>query len=311
MSQLPLTALRVFETVARCGSFKEAADELCVSQSAVSHQIKHLEEWLARPLFDRTGQRPKLMAHGEMLARALQRSLQDIGTACQLASNSTGPRALVIAAIPSVAICWLIPRLAGFQAIHPEIATRMVYAFHGQDIDFNHVDLAFVFTDSPPDLPGFQTRLFQSGTSVPVCSPALRDTLDLTAMTEAILKAGLLHDSNIDGWIDWLGKAGLDPVPLITGPLFEDFNLLRAAALAGQGVALCPLALIGTDLASNRLVPLSSISVNEDHSYYLIRRETDDDSAVAAREHFVTWVFETLDKETAGALQQSHSSGST
>ncbi len=236
MSQLPLTALRVFETVARCGSFKDAADELCVSQSAVSHQIKHLEEWFARPLFDRNGQRPKLLAHGEMLARALQRSLQDIDTACQLVSSKTGTRALVIAAIPSVAICWLIPRLSGFQASHPEIATRMVYALHGQDIDFNQVDLAFIFTHRPPELPGLQVQLFQSGTSVPVCSPALRDTLDQTAMTEAILKAGLLHDSNVDGWIDWLGQAGLDPVPPITGPLFEDFNLLRAAALAGQGV---------------------------------------------------------------------------
>ncbi len=302
MSQLPLKSLHVFETVARRGSFKDAADELCVSQSAVSHQIKHLEEWLARPLFDRTGQRPKLLAHGEMLARALQRSLQDIGTACQLASSNTGPRALVIAAIPSVAICWLIPRLSGFQTRHPEIATRMVYAIHGQDIDFDQVDLAFVFKPSPPNLRGFQARFFQSGTSVPVCSPELRDTLDLDAIAESILKAGLLHDSNVDGWNDWLGQAGLAPVPPITGPLFEDFNLLRAAALAGQGVALCPLALIGTDLASNRLVQLSNICVNADHSYYLIRRDTDDTNATEAREQFVAWVFETLNEEkTAGS----------
>ncbi len=267
--------------------------------------IKLLEEWLDRPLFDRTGHRPQLLAHGEMLARALQRSLQDIVSACQLARGDVNPGALVIASIPSVAICWLIPRLSVFQARHPDIDTRMVYAFHGQDIDFNQVDLAFVFTNSPPALPGHQARLFQPGTSVPVCSPALRDTLDLTAMTEAIVEAGLLHDGNTDGWIDWLGQAGLDPVPRVTGPVFEDFNLLRAAALAGQGIALCPLALIGTDLASNRLVQLSNIAVNQNFNYYLITRDTNNPETATAKEHFVAWVFDMLDTDAALACTRS------
>jgi len=295
MKELPLKALRVFESVARRGSFKDAADELCVSQSAVSHQIKHLEQWLGQPLFDRSGHRPLLLAHGEMLARALQRSLQDINSACQLARADTGPEVLVIASIPSVAICWLIPRLSSFQVRHPDIATRMVYAFHGQDIDYKQVDLAFVFTNNPPALPVHQVRLFQPGTSVPVCSPALRDTLNLTDLTKTIIGAGLLHDSDIDGWTEWLCRSGLDPVPRVTGPIFEDFNLLRAAALAGQGIALCPLALIKTDLASNLLVQLSNISVNQDYNYYLIKRETNNPDTASAREHFVTWVYDMLE----------------
>lgn len=305
MLQLPLRALRVFEAVARCSSFKDAAEELSVSQSAVSHQIKLLEEWLNRPLFDRTGHRPQLLPHGEMLARALQRSLQDIGSACQLARGDASADALVIASIPSVAICWLIPRLSDFQTRHPETATRMVYAFHGQDIDFNQVDLAFVYVNSPPAMPGHQARLFQSGTSVPVCSPALRDTLDLENTTEAFVEAGLLHDGNVDGWTDWLGQAGLNPVPRVSGPVFEDFNLLRAAALAGQGIALCPLALIGTDLASNRLVQLSDIAVSQNFNYYLITRDTNDPETARAREQFVTWVYDRLDADAALARNRS------
>lgn len=299
MGQLPLKALCVFEAVARCGSFKDAAIELCVSQSAVSHQIKHLEAWFDRPLFDRSGQRPQLLPHGTILANALQHSLHDIGAACQLARGSARPRALVIASIPSVAICWLIPRLAGFKARHPDISTRTVYAFHGQDIDFSQVDLAFVFANSLPDLPGHHARLFQPGTSVPVCSPALRDTLDQTVLTEAIIDAGLLHDADLDGWSEWLALAGLYPVPPVTGPVFEDFNLLRAAALAGQGVALCPRALIGTDLAFSRLVQLSDIAVNQNFNYYLIERDSNDPDTIAARQHFVTWVFDTLSHDDA------------
>ncbi len=313
MVHLPLRALKVFEAVARRGSFKDAAEELSVSQSAVSHQIKHLEEWLDRPLFDRTGHHPLLLAHGEMLARALQRSLQEIGSACELARGNASPGALVIASIPSVAICWLIPRLSDFRARHPDIATRMVYALHGQDIDFKQVDLAFVYTNSPPALPGLQARFFQPGTSVPVCSPALRDTLDLSAMPEAILKAGLLHDANANvdgGWIDWLGQAGLDPVPPVTGPVFEDVNLLRAAALAGQGVALCPLAMIGTDLVAKRLIQLSNIAVNRNFNYYLITRATNNPETATAMEHFVAWVFDMLDADAALAYTPTKTSPS-
>lgn len=297
MKELPLKALRVFESVSRCGSFKAAAEELCVSQSAVSHQIKHLETWLGRPLFDRTGHRPQLLAHAHMLSAALKRSLQDIDAACQAARCTDSSRALVIASIPSVAICWLIPRLSAFQIKHPDIAIRVVYAFHGQNIDFNQVDLAFVFANTPPELSGYRTQFFQPGASVAVCSPALYDTLNLTALTESVLKAGLLHDSDISGWTNWLSQAELDPMPQVVGPLFEDFNLLRAAALAGQGVALCPLALIGTDLATNALIQLSNIAINQSSNYYLINRDANNVDTEVARNCFAEWIADMLVEE--------------
>jgi len=301
MSQPPLKALQVFETVARCGSFKEAAATLCVSQSAVSHQIRHLEEWLGRSLFDRSGQRPQPLPHAQVLADTLHHSLQEIDSACRLARGKLTPRTLVIASIPSVAICWLIPRLSGFQTRHLDIGTRVVYALHGQNIDFDQVDLAFVYADGPPTLPGHRTRLFQSGASVPVCSPALRDTMHSVVSKGAIVDAGLLHDTSTRGWSVWLAQAGLDPVPTVTGAIFEDFNLLRAAALAGQGVALCPLALIGADLATNRLVQLSNLVINQGFDYYLIQRDTNDLEVSRVRDHFVTWVFGMLDAEVGSA----------
>lgn len=292
MRELPLKALRVFESVARRGSFKDAADELCVSQSAISHQIKHLEDWLGKPLFDRTGHRPQLLTHAQILSGALQRSFHQINAACHDAQHSPDSSSLVIASIPSVAICWLIPRLPAFQAKHPDIATRLVYALHGQEIDFNHVDLAFVFANNPPSRDGHRIQLFQPGTSVPVCSPALYNKLDPVLLTKSIIEAGLLHDTSIDGWTAWLGQSELNVMPPVTGPIFEDFNLLRAAALAGQGVALCPLALVGTDLGSKRLIQLSNISINQDFNYYLIQRDKSKPGMSTARECFADWVFD-------------------
>lgn len=304
MRDLPLKALRVFETVARRGSFKDAADELCVSQSAVSHQIKHLEDWLGRPLFDRSGHRPQPMEHAQVLSNALQQSLHDIDAACQVARGRPDSYAsLVIASIPSVAICWLIPRLSSFQSRHPDIATRIVYAFHGQDIDFTEVDMAFVFANAQPALPSHQVHFFQPGISVPVCNPSLYKTLNLEKLAESITHAGLLHDANIDGWTDWLKRTELDSIPTVTGPVFEDFNLLRAAALSGQGVALCPLALIGTDLLSNRLIQVSDIAVNQNYNYYLINSSVQDSEKIAARTCFVDWIFDTLEQDTPPASQ--------
>ena len=144
MAQPPLNALRVFEAVARHGSFRRAADELCVTQSAVSHQVRHLEEWLGGPLFDREGNRPRLRPHGEDLGRALALALADIDAACREARRAVGPPALTVAVIPSVAICWLIPRLADFQARSPGTELRMLYAIHGKDSDFRDADVAVV-----------------------------------------------------------------------------------------------------------------------------------------------------------------------
>lgn len=264
MTQVPLNAVRAFDAVVRAGSFKAAAERLCVTQSAVSHQVRHLEDWLGRPLFDRTGPRPRLLPEGEDLARVAALSLDGIAVACaRLRPVAREARPLVIAAIPSVALCWLIPRLAGFRAAHPGVEVRIVYAFHGQEIDFAEVDLAFVYATGPmPPVPGADAELFLPGESVPVVSPALAG--------RAIGGLPLLHDTDEGGWRAWFARAGGAPEQW-SGPVFQDFNLLRAAALAGQGVALCPRAMIRDDLEAGRLCLLSEVSVMEASGYYLLQ----------------------------------------
>ena len=234
MSQPPLGALRVFEAVARLGSFSRAADELCVTQSAVSHQIRGLEAWFGAALFERSGNRAILMGHAAELAAALGRAFGDVDAACRRARRAGGPAILTVAVIPSVAICWLIPRLGHFRAVAPGLEVRVVYALHGQPIDFADVDVAVVFAAAPPVFPGMTAAPFLPGRTVPVCAPHLgrpRSARDMLA-------AGLLHDTDASAWRLWFDASGAPELTLAAGPVFEAFNQLRAAALAAQGVAL-------------------------------------------------------------------------
>lgn len=291
MTQLPLNALRVFEAAARHGSFSLAAEELCVTQSAVSHQMRQFEAWLGGPLFAREGNRLRLLPHGEVLARTLSASFGEIEHACRRARRAAGPPVLVIAAVPSIAVCWLVPRLADFRARHPGIDIRVVYALHGQRVDFTDIDFAVVFSKEAPAIEGIRATPFLPGASAPVCNPRLAAGIPREDLGPALLAAGLLHDSGPDGWREWLRRAGVTAPEVLPGPVFEDFNLLRAAALAGQGVALCPVALIGEDLEAGRLARLSAVTVHEDRGYHLLERTAAGPAERKAAGVFRAWLL--------------------
>ena len=289
MSQAPLGALRVFEAVARHGSFSRAAEELCVTQSAVSHQVRGLEAWFGAPLFERQANRATLLPHGAELAAALGRSFGDIEAACRRARRAGGPPTLTVGVIPSVAICWLIPRLGAFRALWPSVEVRIVYAHHGQPIDFRDVDLAVVFAEAPPDAPGMQVTRFLPGRTAPVSAPHL----GRPASVEAMLAAGLLHDTDARGWRAWLDAMGAADVAVAPGPVFEDFNLLRAAVLVGQGVALCPLAIVDDDLREGRLVQLSDTAIREEFAYYIVTDATPEAQCAPGIVAFRKWLLST------------------
>ena len=271
MGTPPLNALRTFEAVARLGSFRAAADALCVTQSAVSHQIRNVEDWLGQPLFEREGNRTQILPHALEMAHSLSLSFTEIETACQRTRTHNSGQTLVIAAIPSVAMCWLIPRLSRFRAAHPDIETRILYALHGQKINFQDVHLAFVFSQGKPTLTTVKSEFFLAGQSVPVCSPALLESRGGPPETdEDILRLGLLHDGDASGWNNWMQRSDTTDAAGFGGATFEDFNLLRAAALSGQGVALCPLALVESDLNSGRLVQVSDRMTTDGFDYYLL-----------------------------------------
>lgn len=297
----PLNALRVFETVVRAGTFRAAAEELCVTQSAISHQIRGLEDWFGAPLFDRGTSRPQPLPHAAELAASLSLSLSAIGAACQRARDFRISQPLVIAAIPSVAVCWLIPRLARFRAVHPGTELRIIYAVHGQRIDFQNVHFAFVFARGAPDLPGVETVHFLPGESVAVCSPQLAARVGDRPDPAAIAALGLLHDTDRSGWEAWFERAGLDARRVPSGTVFQDFNLLRAAALSGQGVALCPEAMIRPDLDAGHLLRLSGPRVLAEHGYHLLCGPLARDSRAGA---FRDWALAERDAATPDSRPQ-------
>jgi LysR family transcriptional regulator, glycine cleavage system transcriptional activator len=300
MKTPPLNALRAFEAVARTGSFRAASEALFVSQSAVSHQIRNVEDWLGKPLFEREGNRTRLLPHATDLARSLTGSLAEIEAACNRARNSN--QALVIAAIPSVAVCWLIPRLSRFRTAHPEIEIRIVYAMHGREINFHDVHLAFVFAKHVPSDPMVVAQFHLAGQSVPVCSPSRLASLGHTPETVAdFLTLGLLHDGTPTSWTNWLSEldSGL-PIhantPSIEGTTFEDFNLLRAAALSGQGAALCPRSMIQPDLESGGLVQISERMHDEGYNYYLLTASTAPPLVKRQAQVFCDWAMTERDE---------------
>jgi LysR family glycine cleavage system transcriptional activator len=264
----PLNALKCFEAAARTGSFSRAADELHVTQSAVSHQIRHLEEWFGVALFDRQGRQTLPNMQGSELARSLAEAFTIVGAACQRIAKSEGKASLTIAAIPSIATIWLIPRLPAFMRLHPEINVRLMHAVYDYPIDFEDVDLAIIYGDWD-EAPLHATK-FLEGVSVPVCNPVYLEQMGPFRKPADLLKCSLLHDLDRRPWSRWFKAAGLKNEDQQPGPLFEGFNLLHSAMLAGQGVGLAPTAILADDLKEGRLVRLFDTEVLHEKAYYII-----------------------------------------
>ncbi|WFU51653.1 LysR substrate-binding domain-containing protein [Sinorhizobium terangae] len=287
----PLGALRVFEAAARLASFSRAADELHVTHAAVSHQIRQLEEWFGRPLFLREKRGVRLASEAERLAEALCASFNRIAAEAEALRRRTKSE-ITVACIPSIATRWLIPALSNFLATHADIMVKVVYAMAEQRLRETGCDVLITLGADTSD-GVLCTRLF-SRVNKPVASPRyLEGKSDLTS-AEQIATADLLHDETITHWEQWFSKAGLLPGRAPTGPVFQDFNLLATAAIAGHGVALCPVEVCRREIQNGDLIVLSDISVLDTESYFLISKASRQ-KAVAA---FCDWFRQVVDPAT-------------
>ncbi len=292
MTNLPLNALRAFEAAARLNSFSEAAIELCVTQSAVSHQIKRLENWLEAPLFSRQGNSLNLLPQGQELADTLTLSLGRIAQVCNTIQTQHKNLPLVIAAIPSIAAIWLVPRLDAFQRAHPNIDIKIEYALHGSRVNFKDVDFAFTFSKEAPSEINTCSDTYLSGKCCAVCNPTIAATSDIMALDPMKMSSvGFLHDTDTSAWEAWFEKANIPMPNLENGPTYQDFNLLRAAAIAGQGIALCPEAMIQKDLENGRLIKLSEITVQDEFYYHIIKSDIRRPSNDKTSDIFEDWVL--------------------
>jgi DNA-binding transcriptional LysR family regulator len=284
MRKLPsLSALRAFEAAARLHSVGKAAAELNVTHPAVSHQLKQLEGYFQQVLMVKQGRGVTATEAGAQLAQVLGGAFDDIAQACaRLEQQQTRP-ALVVACTPSVASRWLIPLLPSFATRHPDVQLQIVYASQTADHIDEGIDVLIRHWDGPYRGP-YASQPLLSGETRPVCNPSLLAQLGDPAQWWQL---PLLHDQSPQGWQTWFATAGLPAPALNSGVVYEDFNLMSTAAIAGHGVALCPTALIQQELANRYLVELSPLSASRERRYLLLHRPGGSELVTAFRDWLV------------------------
>ena len=264
----PLAALRAFEAAARHLSFTRAADELHVNQTAISHQIRGLEERLGVRLFRRLPRGLVLTEEAQRYLPAVRDAFARLETATAelLAERTRGT--LTASVLPSFAAKWLVPRLGRFRAANPDIDLRISTSQHL--VDFAREDVDIGIRMGRGHYPGLRVDRLFGETLVPVCSPALLEGEHPLRRPEDLEHHVLLHDDDSTGWRLWLELAGVDGVDAGRGLTFTDSAIVVQVAAEGQGVALARTALAAWDLAAGRLVRPFDVSVPHDLAYYLV-----------------------------------------
>lgn len=260
----PLNSLRAFDAAARYLSFTKAAEELHVTQAAISHQIKGLEEFLGTQLFVRRNRALLLTEEGQNYWPAIREVFEKIADATERLMARGAQGALTVSVVPTFAVQWLVPRLADFSRLYPDIDVRIKAWDSAVDFMRSDVDVAIYFGKGDyPDLNS--VRLFNEFL-VPVCAPTLQETLKTPA---DLKKHTLLHDASTEDWQRWLKLAGVEGVKM-TGPIFSHSSMVQQAAIHGQGVALGHNVLSQADIQAGRLVRPFAISLPSEYGYDVV-----------------------------------------
>jgi LysR family glycine cleavage system transcriptional activator len=263
-----LNALKAFEAAARHESFTKAADELSVTQGAVSHQVKALEAELGVKLFNRERQRLVITDAGREYLIVLRDALDRIalGTERLLQRQSSG--VLTVSTSPDFAAKWLVNRLGRFAEEHPNIDLRVSATLHHVDFAREDVDLAVRHGDG--SWPGLDVVRLSSEQLFAVCSPKLLAGRNRLARPSDVLKFPLLHVDDRKDWARWLEAAGVHGAELSHGPVLNRASLAIDAAIDGQGVALARTTLAATDLIYRRLVRPFAEELRLSKTYWII-----------------------------------------
>lgn len=262
-----LTDLQAFEVAARHKSFTRAAQELCVTQGAVSKQVKHLETFLGVELFLRIRQGLVLTEAGESYLKKIETGLGQIEAATvELIAHQGKGGTLRLTCMPTFGARWLIPRLTAFMRLRPDI--RIEFLPHQQGYDFSSPDLDAAVRFGDGIWPGSGADYIVGRDVVPVCSPRLLGN-DCTSPGDLLRYPLLHHTSAQEGWRDWFEQAGCDTRRALEGARFDQYALLSQAAAAGFGVALIPRCLIEDELREGKLTVALQTSIRAREGYYL------------------------------------------
>jgi LysR family transcriptional regulator, glycine cleavage system transcriptional activator len=248
----PLNALKAFEAAARHESFTRAAEELCVTQGAVSHQVKALEAELGVKLFSRERQRLIITEAGRAYLTVLRDAFDRIAVGTDRLVQRQNAGVLTVSTSPDFAAKWLVHRLGRFAEAYPGIDLRVSATLHHVDFAREDVDLAVRHGDG--NWPGHDVVRLSSEQLFAVCSPKLLSGRQRLARPSDVLKFPLLHLDDRKAWTEWFDAAGVEAPEILHGPVLNRASMLIDAAIDGQGIALARTTLAAGDLISGRLV---------------------------------------------------------
>ncbi len=290
----PLNALRAFEAAARHCSFRLAAEELSVSHSAISHQVKLLEDHLNIELFMRKARSVDLTKLGRFYYPVLRDAFDRMAEGTELILKPQSATVITVHLYSTFAVRWLIPRLADFQKQYPEIQVRLNTSQY--DVDFNHDDVdvsVMIGSNTRNDIHYellFNSRIF------PVCSPGYRDLHNIEEDAASLSKHTLLqvYPSEQD-WYYWLKSNNAEQVNTDEGLRFDSYDHAISSALAGVGIALGITPYVEKELREGHLVePFNKRLSHPDNWYLAYRKERRDQPKIKI---FQSWLKEQIDKD--------------
>lgn len=267
----PLAALKALEAAARHGSFTHAATELNVTQSAISHQIRHLEALWGVELFARDVRPLALTKSGAALAPVARDFFARLSATLEGLRVEDAKGALKISTLESFALTWLVPRLNDFNALHPEIAVWI--STKDPLVDFRAEDVDVGIRLGNGVYPGLHSSFLMREYVFPVCSIELAKRLGMPKDPSELSRFPLLlrqDEGPLSHWNHWLAVAGVPDLKIIEGPRFPNSNMALQAAISGQGVALLRSSHVDSGLEAGGLVRLFNVYCPAEYAYYLV-----------------------------------------
>ncbi|MDO6476187.1 transcriptional regulator GcvA [Alteromonas sp. 1_MG-2023] len=289
----PLNALKAFEAAARHLSFTKAAEELFVTQAAVSHQIKALEEFLSMKLFLRRNRTLLLTEEGQAYFLELKDIFKHLQEATErlLAKGSKG--AITVAMPPSFASQWLVPRISRFSVEHPDIDVRIKAVDFDEGFLEDDVDVAIYYGKGRWS--GVKADKLHTEYLTPLCSPMLFNGPKPLNSLSDLKHHVLLHDLSREAWKNWLKSVGVPGVNVNQGPVFSHSMLVLQAAALGQGIALGNTILARPELDAGRLIMPFEEKVASRDAFYLVCDEAQADLGKIAA--FRSWILAQVEEE--------------
>jgi len=262
----PLRALTAFEAAARLGSFRLAGGELGITRSAVSHQVKSLEQQLGLKLFRRDARRAELTPAGHAYFPAVRDAFDQIDIQTRSLKPAAADKQLTIQVYVTVALKWLIPRLHDFERRFPDMKVRLSTAYFDWDFDEANVDAGFILARNKQ--PGHHYRALFRSLLTPVCSPGLLNDGNAIRAPEDLKKHKLLYVYTAEeDWRLWLEAAGVKGIELSDRLAFDSYVLAQEAAIEGRGLAMTigPFAI--DEIKAGRLVQPFPLIVPHRHQW--------------------------------------------